>query len=371
MNTWLFLTRKDVQYLFRMKEIWLWTFAMPIVFFYFLGNITKNASGSSDTKDPIIINSPADAGFLAQRLTKAIEARDYQIVEKDSRVKLEIPSGFTNSVLSGKPVKLKFTRVGAGLNADYDQARIGRVVYTLLADLIVAEKSTSPVTLEAIEKVAAEPRMLQLDVKPAGKRTFAPSGFEQAIPGTMVQFVMMMMFTVSAVMLTVGRENGTLRRLASSPLSRGAIVSSKWAGRMVLAMAQVAFAMLTGTFVFGVHWGAHLLTVLVVMFAYASLAVSLGFLLSNFTRNQRQLLGVGVLSSNVLAALGGCWWPVEITPLWAQKLAMFLPTGWAMDAMHKLVNFGAEPSAVIPHVVALTLASLLAGAVVARKFRFQ
>ena len=40
----------------------------------------------------------------------------------------------------------------------------------------------------------------------------------------------------------------------------------------------------------------------------------------------------------------------KITPLWAQKLALFLPTGWAMDALHKLVNFGAPRTAVIPHL---------------------
>ena len=110
---------------------------------------------------------------------------------------------------------------------------------------------------------------------------------------------------------------------------------------------------------------------MLVLFAYASLATSLGILLSNFTSNQRQVLGIGVLASNVMAALGGCWWPVEITPPWARSLAMFVPTGWAMDALHKLVNFGAEPTAVIPHVAGMFAASAIAGALVARKFRFQ
>jgi len=371
MSTWFFLVRKDVQYLFRMREIWVWTFVMPVVFFYFIGSITKGAGGRSEDKDPIIVSVPPDAGFLAQRLTHAIEARDYRIVDKGSRVKLEVPAGFTESVLNGKPVKLKLSRVGEGLNADYDQARVGRVVYTLLADLVLAEKSTSPVTLEALEKVAAEPRMLQLDVKAAGKRHDPPTGFEQAVPGTIVQFLMLVMFTVSAVMLTVGRENGVMRRLASAPLSRFAVVSSKWAGRMVLGMIQIAFAMTTGTLLFGVNWGTHLWAVLVVLFAYASLAVSLGFLLSNFTSNQRQVVGLGVLSSNVLAALGGCWWPIEITPPWAQKMALLFPTGWAMDALHKLVNFGAEPLSVLPHVVALMISSLITGVIVSRKFRFH
>jgi ABC-2 type transport system ATP-binding protein len=33
---------------------------------------------------------------------------------------------------------------------------------------------------------------------------------------------------------------------------------------------------------------------------------------------------------------------------------VFLPTGLTMNALHKLVNFGASPAAVVPHLVALT-----------------
>ena len=378
-SSMVFIARKDVQYLFRMREIWLWVFVMPIVFFYFIGSITKNYGGGPDTKDPIAVSVPPDAGFLAQRLTAALEARNFQcainsgarIAAKDSNLRLEIPPGFTASVLSGKPVVLNLKRIGEGMNADYDQARVGRVVYTLLADFIVAERSGSPVTLEALERVAGEPRMLQLEVKPAGKRLVPPSGFDQAVPGTMVMFTMLVMFTVGATLLTVEREKGLLRRLASSPMPRWAVVAAKWAARMTLGMVQICFAMLTGTLLFKVDWGSHLGAVMLVLFAYASLATSLGILLSNFTSNQRQVLGIGVLASNVMAALGGCWWPVEITPPWARSLAMFVPTGWAMDALHKLVNFGAEPAAVIPHIAGMFAASAIAGALVARKFRFQ
>jgi hypothetical protein len=60
-----------------------------------------------------------------------------------------------------------------------------------------------------------------------------------------------------------------------------------------------------------------------------------------------------------------------VTPVWLQKVALFLPTGLTMDALHKLVNFGAPPAAVIPHVCALAFATLGVGYVVARRFRFQ
>jgi ABC-type multidrug transport system permease subunit len=73
----------------------------------------------------------------------------------------------------------------------------------------------------------------------------------------------------------------------------------------------------------------------------------------------------------MLGALGGCWWPIEVTPRWAQQLSLALPTGWAMDAIHKLVSFGAPPASVIPHMAAMLISAVVAGAIVAKKFRFQ
>jgi len=63
----------------------------------------------------------------------------------------------------------------------------------------------------------------------------------------------------------------------------------------------------------------------------------------------------------LLAALGGCWWPIEVAPGWMQTLALFLPTGWAMDALHKLVNFGGGPAAALPHVSAMFAGSGVLG----------
>ena len=83
------------------------------------------------------------------------------------------------------------------------------------------------------------------------------------------------------------------------------------------------------------------------------------------------MIGIGVIASNLLAGLGGCWWPIEVAPRWAQHLAIFLPTGWTMDALHKLVNFQASPAAVIPQLLASVAVAVAAGYVVSRSFRFE
>jgi ABC-type multidrug transport system permease subunit len=140
---------------------------------------------------------------------------------------------------------------------------------------------------------------------------------------------------------------------------------------MALGIVQVSFAMLVGRLIFGVDWGSSLPMVVLVLVAWASFNASFGLLLGNLARTQPQMAGGGVLTSMILASLGGCWWPIEITPQWMQSLSLALPTGWTMDALHKLVNFGYAPGAAVPHVAALTVATVLCGWGGAKIFRYQ
>lgn len=361
-----YIARMDASYLLSRRETIVWTFVMPIVFFYFIGTIA-GGNRSSDTRSPLAMSVPADAGILADRLAERLTERDYRVVRTHSSEeflsygrRLEIPSGFTDSILAGHPMKVRFTRTGEGLDTTFDEVRIARAVYTLLADLPAIRSGGAPA-----------PRTLTLDVQSAGKRVKPPSGFQQSVPGTMVMFTLLVLFTSSAVSLTIERRMGILRRLASSPMSRGAVVLGKWGARMIIGAIQMGFAMFTGRLLFHVSWGPNLAVVVLLLLTYGALAAALAMLLGNLGRTEGQVIGLGVILSNVLAGLGGCWWPIEITPPWAQKMALFLPTGLTMNGLHKLVNFDAAPSAVVPHVAALAAAAAIALYLLSRTFRFQ
>ena len=366
----LYLTYRDLKYLLPRRETWLWTFVMPIIFFYFIGNVT-GGFGRHEKRDPLAVLVPPDAGFLAGELIRRLEQRNFQVVHTENFFReLRIPPGFTASVLAAKPVKVELTRYGAGANTDYDQTRVARAVYTVLADVVAVSSRGGSPTAETFAQLAKQPRLITLEVTSAGKRKDPPIGFEQAVPGTLVMFTLLVMFTSGAVSLLVERRQGILRRLASSPMSRGAVVLGKWGARVSLGFIQILFAMAAGTILFKVHW-EHLGAILLLLGAYASLAALLGMLLGNLARSDGQVIGLGVIASNVMAALGGCWWPIEITPRWTQNLALVFPTGWAMDGLHKLMSFGDSPAAVIPHIVAFVVTAIIAGYVLARTFRFQ
>jgi ABC-type multidrug transport system permease subunit len=187
----------------------------------------------------------------------------------------------------------------------------------------------------------------------------------------MVMFTMLVLLTSGAITLVVEREQGLLRRLASAPMSAGSLVAGKWMGRLALGLVQIAFAMLVGRVVFGMDWGRSLPMVALVLTGWAAFCASVAILLSSLTRTVAQTTGVGVLSTMVLAALGGCWWPIEITPDWMQTLARLLPTGWAMDAMHKLINFGDPAVTAVPHLAAMVIGSVVVGWIGTRLFRYQ
>jgi ABC-type multidrug transport system permease subunit len=215
------------------------------------------------------------------------------------------------------------------------------------------------------------PRTVSLEVRSAGKRRDIPSGFEQAVPGILVMFTLMIMTTSGAALLVIERHRGLLRRLAAAPIPRRSVVAGKWIGKLAVGLVQIAFGMLVGTVLFKMRWGPDLPFVFLLMLVYAALMAAVGMVLGSLARTEGQAAAIGVISANVLGALGGCWWPMEIAPKWMQKLALCLPTGWAMDALHKLVNFAAGPASVVPHLVGMSLATVVMLALASRVFRYQ
>ena len=111
--------------------------------------------------------------------------------------------------------------------------------------------------------------------------------------------------------------------------------------------------------------------VIAVLLVYGALMATLGILLGSLARTEGQAAGIGVVSANVLAALGGCWWPIEVTPGWMQKLQLFLPTGWAMDALHKLISFAGDPVSVMPHLIGMLVLTCILVVMSVKVFRYQ
>ena len=127
---------------------------------------------------------------------------------------VDIPKGGANGVLMAER-RRRLTPADAAATLSFLRQ------LPVLADLVVAVKNDGQASPAAFEKLAAAPRPITLSVVPAGKLKTIPSGFQQAVPGTMVMFLMLVMFTSGSVSLLHERREGILLRLASTPMSRG------------------------------------------------------------------------------------------------------------------------------------------------------
>jgi ABC-type Na+ efflux pump permease subunit len=383
MRNALFIAWHDIRQYLRQGSTLAWVFVMPPVFFYFIGTVTSGFSGtmSGELTTPVVVAAESP-GFLRAQIDLRLKENgfetDWQSVPvadesgaKPTRI-LTLEDNFSNRIVAGDVVKVSYDTRASALLRQYEAIRIQRGLYTALADIVTADaRSPGELTAAALIELNAESRVWQLDVGPAGERQVIPSGFQQAIPGILVMFTLLVLLTSGATTLVSERRQSLLRRLAYAPMSRAEVVAGKWAGRLVLAILQIASAVLIGTLVFDMNWGPDPLMIALVLVSWAAFCASAGLMLGNVARTEGQAGGLGVLAANVLAALGGCWWPIEVTPAWMQGLQNFLPTGWTMDALHKLISFEAGPSSALPYIALLLTGALLVSLITIKRFRYE
>lgn len=378
-----FIAWQDLRQQLRQGSTIVWVFIMPPVFFYFIGTVTGGFSGtmSGGVATPLVVEAKTP-GFLQEQIDFRLRANDFEpewleVVVADEEGKLprrvlSLGENLTDLVLAGEVVTARFDTRASSLSRDYEVIRIQRGLYTALADIVTADaRSERALTAEALLELNNEERVWQLDAGPAGKRQVVPSGFDQAIPGILVMFTLLVLLTSGSTAIVVERRQGLLRRLAYAPMSRAEVVAGKWGSRMVLAVLQIVSAVVIGTILFDMQWGPDIPMIAVVLASWAAFCASAGLMLGSIAKTEGQASGLGVLTANVLAALGGCWWPIEVTPEWMQTLQNFIPTGWTMDALHKLISFEAGAAAAVPYVLTLLSGALIVGFIAVRQFRYE
>jgi ABC-type Na+ efflux pump permease subunit len=381
-NAIILLARNDLKLALKDRSTVLWLFIMPAVFFYFIGTVTQGGVSFVDNTVKLVVENN-DGGFLSRHLETRLEENLFAIIrpqdippakegeEPATYRRLVIPSNFTGQLKANEQVSISFAGLRSGFGNQYDFFRIQKAAFSVLGDLVVVKSGGAVLSPDALALTTAEPRPAQLVVTPAGRQMQIPSGFQQAIPGTLVMFTLLVLLTSGAAMLVDDREKQLLRRLASAPLTRGQVVMGKWAGRMALAAVQIGVAVgISFTPLFDMDWGRALPMVVVILLAWGALCTSLALLLGSLAKTDSQAANLGAIATMTLAALGGCWWPIEVAPAWMQQLQMFTPTGWTMVALHKLISFDMAWQSALPQLAILIAATFLIAWLASKHFRF-
>jgi ABC-type multidrug transport system permease subunit len=385
----LFIAKKDFHYSMKEKTLLLWMFIMPLVFFGFIGSTTGGlGGGNSNTITNIALweNNQGDAENipLVKQIIHRLNQEKFNVVvfneinNKEERKyhfenytrRLWLPKNIQQKLNASEQIEIEYATKASGLGQNRDQFSIEKALYQTLGDILVVKKlaaTNSEIDFNAINNME---RNIKVDIQSAGEKQESPSGFNQAVPGILVMFIMMIAISSGSLALFLERKSGVLKRLAATPLTNKEIIMGKWLGKWFITILQLVYGMIMGWLLFKIHWGNHIVAIFIIFLIWAAFNSALAVLLGSYAKSEGQVSAISTSSSLLLAALGGCWWPIEITPVWMQNVAKFLPTGWIMDILHKLMYFGGQLQDISLQVIALLVLTITAMIISFKKFKY-
>jgi ABC-2 type transport system permease protein len=334
------IAHNDIRRFLRDKASWFWLFGAPLLFASFLGMANRGPGAPSNPKPSLRLENHDD-GFASRLLVEELGLHGLSVVTNNAERGLRIPTNFTASVLGKKPVKVELYRSG---NSSEDAAamvefRLLRALVALNGHLIEQDAKDAPASEASLRALLDKPDPVQLDTSFATRRPI-PVGYNQSVPGILVMFTLMNLLIFGGATLAHERREGLIRRLLIHPMSRRQLILGKIAGLLCLGAVQMGFLLLFGRLVLGFQVAANPLLLGAILGVYAWTAGSIGILIGSVLAREDKIVAVCVLASMVMAALGGCWWPLEIVPEHVRWVGHLFPTAWAMDALHQLLSFG-------------------------------
>jgi ABC-2 type transport system permease protein len=230
---------------------------------------------------------------------------------------------------------------------------------TIKAYLLQADREAA-----AIADPFSEELLVLAEQPVIGKR-LSINSFEQNVPGFSVMFVLMGVLFGVAFGIADERQSGTILRLRVAPVSGFEILAGKLLARWLVGVIQMGILFGFGHLVFGVSLGPSLLAFAVVTMAIVFAMTGFSLLVSTFATTREQIIPLGLTVIMLVCALGGCWWPLFMEPLWLQRVALATPTAWAMNGISDLIlreRPALELAPVVGILVAYGVACLVLGA---------
>jgi ABC-type multidrug transport system permease subunit len=198
--------------------------------------------------------------------------------------------------------------------------------------------------------------------------------FDQNVPGFSVTFLLLGMLLGVSLGLLDERDWGTLARLRTMPVPFDVTLIAKLLTRFTVGCVQMALLLLVGWLCFGISLGPEPWALALPTAGIVFAGTAFGLVVAGLAHSREAVLPLGSIVIVTMAAVGGCWWPIDLEPRWMQQVALAFPTTWAMAAYNDLmirrqsVTAVLRPTAVL---IAFGLAYLMVGLALFRRHRFS
>ncbi len=401
------LALKDLLQIVRDWKSAFFLVAMPILFTLFFGLIFGSGA-EGDPRLPVGFVDHDPAGALSTSLHSLLEASDairpvlLEGDEADSAVEsvrdgdlagaVIVPAGFGEKMLAGEEPRLAVIvdpNTPAGQTASsavqaaatrlmgaVETARLSAETFEAIAgfESAAARQAYLDEALALASEAWLQPPLtvtVEQSGAPAGEgEEIAPNVYTQSSPGMIVQFVVFGLNT-SAMVLVLERRSRTLQRLLTTTITRTQVIAGHVLAMFLVVFLQQVLLVAFGQLAFGVDYMREPLAVLLVMVALALWVASLGLLIGAASKSEDQVIMWSLIAMFVFSAMGGAWFPLDVTGKAFAAIGHFMPTAWAMDGFQNIVLRGLGLSSVLLPAGILLAYAVAFFALAVWRFKFE
>jgi ABC-2 type transport system permease protein len=337
-----------------------------------------------------------EAEVLAVEEINDATLADERVASGDASAALVIPADLTAKIDAGEPVEITIIKdptqqeaanIAAGI-ANQAMAEIGLLgelrygIHAVLAqapdydqappELVQAvEAQTMGVMWTQVQQMRQNPVIAVRDEAVAGAEEVQPwDPITYYVPGFTVAFAFFLIGQMAMTLLRE-KEEGTFRRLMSSPMQRGSIIGGKMLAYVLIVFLQVVVLFGAGYALFKMPLGESPLGLVLLTLALALTSASLGMLLGALCTTSKQADRLGMVLGFVLLALGGTIFPLFRAKGFIGTVSRLTPSAWGIEGYMGLVADNWTLAQTAPNILALLGFAAVFFAVAVWRFRFD
>ena len=323
MKQFIIFVKKEFRHIFRDRKSLLIIIMMPIVqiilFGFALTNEIKNSNIAilDNAKDEI-------SRAIIQRLDASRYFNVYQNLNAQSDIETAFKTGKVRLVVIFQPnfkeSLLHTNRAQIQLIADASDPNTATTV-TNYASSIINDYQ------QEMNELAKVPYL----IKPEIRMLYNPQlkGTYNFVPGVMAMILILIAAMMTSVAIVREKEINTMEVILVSPLNPLLFTISKAIPYIVLSLVNVITILLVSVTILDVPINGNIFLLMAESLLFIITAVSLGLMISNFTKTQQsaQMISLMALLLPTLL-LGGFMFPIESMPLPLQIVSNIVPSKW-------------------------------------------
>ena len=389
---------KDAIVRFASSSELLFFIILPLVFTFLLAGGTPN--GNQDNRIRLLVVDEAQTSVSQQIITElesSSAVRPEVTTREDAQGQFDnrrasavfiIPEGLSPEGLQAGSVEVELLQQPNNLNATIAERAVNTAIRRVssaisAAQNAVAQREAKQAFASDAEKQAYFADSLKLaqniqDETPQRVTVVEGSTPDQveydpranSSAGQLITWVFIPLFGISAL-FAYERQQGTLRRLLTTPASKATFLLGTIAGQVAMALVQMSLLIGFGILVMKLNWGREPLALFVLLFSASLAAAAFGTTMGTFIKTEGQASGLSIMFGMVFALMGGCWYPLELFPPTIQSAVRVLPTTWAMQGLLDLGVRGGSLMDILPEAGVLLGFAMIFFSLGVWRFRYE